>query len=206
LRAADSIVVEASARHEGTFAVANQKPEGGTMRFISTLCAVALVTPIIGISQTVPPEEVRADAGSRVRIAAPVFGTKKQIGMVVSVTRDTLVLRRGANLTTQSVATSDITALEVSKGTYTRKGKGALWGLLIGAGTGAVLGYVLYKEPKCNDPQQLFGCNFTIFGPDSKGSNAAYSGVAGGIVGAVIGTLVGMGSREAWAPATLGTR
>jgi len=164
------------------------------------------MAPVIGISQTVPPQEVRVDAGSRVRIAAPVFGTNKQVGTVVSVTRDTLVLRRGANLTAQSVATSDITALDVPKGTYTRKGKGALWGLLIGAGTGAVLGYTLYKEPKCNDPQQLFGCNFTIVGPDSKGSNAAYSGVAGGIVGAVIGTLVGMGSRDAWAPATLGTR
>ena len=84
------------------------------MRFISTLCAVTLMAPVIGISQTVPPREV--DAGSRVRIAAPVFGTEKQVGTVVSVTRDTLVLRRGANLTTQSVATSDITALEVSKG------------------------------------------------------------------------------------------
>jgi hypothetical protein len=175
------------------------------MRFISTLCAVTLMAPVIGISQTVPPEEVRVDAGSRVRIAAPVFGTEKQVGTVVHVTRDTLFLRQGAGVTTRSVATSDITALEVSRGTYTRKGKGALWGLLIGAGTGAVLGYALYQEPKC-DPQNYFGCGINFIGPDSKGSNAAWSGVAGGIVGAVIGTLVGMGSREAWAPATLGTR
>jgi hypothetical protein len=176
------------------------------MRFVSKLCAVTLMAPVIGISQTVPPQEVRVDVGSRVRIAAPVFGTEKQVGTVVRLTGDTLILRQGASVTTRSVATSDITALEVSRGTYTRKGKGALWGLLIGAGTGAVLGYTLYKEPKCNDPQQLFGCNFPIVGPDSKGSNAAWSGVAGGIVGAVVGTLVGMGSRDVWAPATLGTR
>ena len=176
------------------------------MRFIYTLCAVVLTTPVVGSSQKIDTTVVGVvDAGSRVRIAAPVFGTEKQVGMVVSVTRDTLVLRRGANLSTQSVATSDITALEVSKGTYTRKGKGALWGLLIGAGTGAVLGYALYQEPKC-DPQNFFGCGINILGPNSKGSNAAWSGVAGGIVGAVIGTLFGMGSREAWAPATLGTR
>ncbi|MDP9205097.1 MAG: hypothetical protein M3P12_06535 [Gemmatimonadota bacterium] len=176
------------------------------MRFIFTLCAVALMTPVVGRSQQIGTTVVAVvDAGSRVRIAAPVFGPKKQVGTVVSLTRDTLVLRQGASIATRSVATSDITALEVSKGTYTRKGKGALWGLLIGAGTGAVLGYALYEEPKCSDPS-LFGCNFSIVGPDSKGSNAAYSGVAGGIVGAVIGTIVGMGRRDAWTPATVGAR
>ncbi|HEV7839816.1 MAG TPA: hypothetical protein VGO75_17225, partial [Gemmatimonadaceae bacterium] len=145
------------------------------------------------------------DAGSRVRIAAPVFGEKRQVGMVVSVTRDTLILRRGANLAMQSVATSDITALEVSKGTYTRKAKGALWGTLIGAGAGAAIGYAAYQKPKCSDPQNVFGC-FDIFGPTSRGDNAVFSGVAGGLAGAVIGTLVGMRSRDAWVPATAGSR
>jgi hypothetical protein len=176
------------------------------MRFISTLCAVALMTPVVVLCQEMGTTEiVVVDAGSRVRIAAPVFGPKSQVGTVVSLTRDTLVLRQGSSVATRSVATSDITRLEVSKGTYTRKGKGALWGLLIGAGTGAVLGYALYEEPKC-DPQNFFGCGPSIVGPDSKGSNAVYSGVAGGIVGAVIGTLVGSSSRDAWAPATVGAR
>ena len=175
------------------------------MRFISTLCAVALMTPVVVLSQQMATTEiVVVDAGSRVRIAAPVFGPKSQVGTVVSLTRDTLVLRQGSSVATRSVATSDITRLEVSKGSYTRKGKGALWGLLIGAGAGAVLGYALYEEPKCNPPS--FGCGPSIVGPDSKGSNAVYSGVAGGIVGAVIGTLVGSSSRDRWAPATVGTR
>jgi hypothetical protein len=177
------------------------------MRFISTLCAVALMTPAVCLSQQVDTAVAYAvDAGSRVRIAAPVFGPKKQVGTVVSLTRDTLVLRQGASLTTRSVATSDITALEVSKGTYTRKGKGALWGLLIGASAGAAIGYLTYEEPKCNDPQSFFGCGFDILGPDSKGSNAVFGGIAGGIVGTVIGTLVGMGRTDAWAPATVGAR
>lgn len=67
------------------------------MRFISTLCAVALITPAAGFSQLPAPAEFRIDAGSRVRIAAPVFGTGNQIATVVSVTRDTLVLRQGAS-------------------------------------------------------------------------------------------------------------
>jgi hypothetical protein len=175
------------------------------MRFTSTLCAVALMTPVIGMSQTAPTAEARVDAGSRVRIAAPVFGNGKKVGTVVSVTTDTLVLRPGASLATQSVGTSDITALEVSKGTYTRKAKGALWGTLIGAGAGAAIGALTYKKPECIDPQSVFGC-FYIFGPDTRGSDAAFGGIAGGLLGAVVGTLVGMGRREAWVPATLGAR
>ena len=176
------------------------------LRFTSTLCAIALMIPVVGGSQQIGTTGTYVvDAGSRVRISAPVFGNKKQVGTVVSVTRDSLILRRGASLATQPVATSEITGLEVSKGTYTRKAKGALWGLLIGSGTGAALGYALYKDPKCADPPDLFGCSYW-FGPNSKGENAVWSGVAGGIVGTVIGTLVGMGARDRWAPASLGVK
>ena len=175
------------------------------MRFTSTLCAALLMTPVVGFSQMAPTTEAGVHAGSRVRIAAPVFGTQKRVGTVVSMTSDTLVLRHGASLATQSVATSDITALEVSKGTYTRKAKGALWGLLIGSGTGAALGYALYKDPKCDGPPSFFGCS-NWFGPNSKGENAVWSGVAGGILGTVMGTLVGMGARDRWAPASLGVK
>lgn len=173
------------------------------MRFMSTLCAVLLMTPVTGFSQMSAPGEILVDTGSRVRIAAPVFGPKKQVGTVVALTRDTLVLRQGASTASRSVATSDISALEVSRGTHTRKAKGALWGLLIGAGSGAVLGYVFYQQPKCQN--QAFGCGI-IIGPDSKGSNAAFSAVGGGIAGALIGTLVGMRATETWVPATVGTR
>lgn len=175
------------------------------MRFMSALCVVALITPMPGLSQISPPNDVRVDAGSRVRIAAPVFGPKKQIGTVMSVTNDTLVLRQGASTSNRAVATSDITALEVSAGTYTRKGKGALWGLLIGTGAGAAIGYVSYKEPKCNDPS-LFGCDFSILGPDSKGSNAAFGAIAGAILGPIAGALWGMRHSERWVPATVGAK
>lgn len=175
------------------------------MRVMATLFAVALTAPLPALSQmmAVPEPVLAVDAGSRVRIAAPVFGSKKQVGTVVSLTADTLVLRQGVTTASRAIATSDITALEVSRGTHTRKAKGALWGTLIGAGSGAVLGYVLYKEPKCNN--QGGGC-FIIIGPDSKGSNAAFSAVGGGLLGALIGTLVGARATEAWVPATVGVK
>jgi hypothetical protein len=121
----------------------------------------------------------------------------------VSFTRDTLVLRQGASTSFQSVATSDITALEVSNGTHTSKAKGALWGLLIGAGSGAILGYTMYSPPKCDN--QGFGC-IVMFAPDTKASNAAFSAVAGGVFGMLAGTLFGMRSSETWVPGTVGAR
>jgi hypothetical protein len=173
------------------------------MRFMSTLCAVVLMTPVAGMAQTSQPDVIQVDAGSRVRIAAPVFGPARQVGTVVSLTRDTLVLRQGANTAFRPVATSEITALEVSSGTHTRKAKGALWGLLLGAGTGAILGYTFYKEPKCQD--EGFGC-LVLIGPDSKGTNAAFSAVGGGLVGILAGALFGMQTTETWAPGTVGAR
>lgn len=173
------------------------------MRFTSTLCAVVLMTPVAGLSQASQPEQIRVDTGSRVRISAPVFGPNKQVGTAASLTRDSLGLRQGPSTASRLVATSDITALEVSRGSHTRKAKGALWGLLIGAGSGAVLGYALYQPPKCDT--MAFGC-LNLIGPDSKGSNAEWSGVGGGILGLLVGTLVGMGSTESWAPGVLGTR
>ena len=176
------------------------------MRFTRALCAVALLAPVSGFSQLAPPDSVAVvEAGSRVRITAPVFGKKKEVGTVVSVMRDTLVIRQGAATTSRSLATLEITALEVSKGTYTRKAKGALWGLLIGAGAGAAIGYVSYKEPKCSDPS-IFGCNFSILGPDSKGSNAVFGAIAGGILGPIAGALWGMRRTDRWVPATVGAK
>jgi hypothetical protein len=173
------------------------------MRFMSTFCAVVLMAPVAGMAQISQSGVIQVDTGSRVRIAAPVFGPEKKMGTVVSLTWDTLVLRHGAKPTFQPVATSEITALEVSSGTHTRKAKGALWGLVIGAGSGAILGYTLYKEPKCRD--EGFGC-IILIGPDSKGSNAAFSAVGGGLLGMLIGTLFGMQATETWAPGTVGAR
>jgi hypothetical protein len=173
------------------------------MRLMSTLCLVVLMTPAVGTSQMFQPDVIRVDTGSRVRIAAPIFGPKKQVGTVVSLTRDTLVLRPGATTALQSVAKSDITALEVSWGKHTQKAKGALWGLLIGAGGGAILGYTLYKEPTCQS--QPFGC-LVYIGPDSKGSNAAFSAVAGGVLGILAGAVFGMRETETWIPGTVSAR
>ena len=63
------------------------------MRFMSTLCAVALMTPWSGCADG-GRRRSPGRVGSRGRVAAPEFGTKaKQVGTVVSVAPDTVVLR-----------------------------------------------------------------------------------------------------------------
>ena len=173
------------------------------MRFMSALCAVALITPVPAMSQTSASDPPNVDAGSRVRIAAPVFGGKKQVATVVSVTGDSLVLRQGASTTYRSVAKSDITGLEVSRGTYTRKQKGALLGLLIGAATGAAVGYASYQKPK---PCEGFACIGDIFGPSTRGFNVGLGASMGGLLGAAVGALVGMSARDSWVPATVAAK
>ncbi|MEA2763908.1 MAG: hypothetical protein QOK07_312 [Gemmatimonadaceae bacterium] len=173
------------------------------MRFMSALCAVALITPVPAMSQTSALDPARVDAGSRVRIAAPVFGGKKQVATVVSVTDDSLLLRQGASTAYLSVAKSDITGLEVSRGTHTRKGRGALLGLLIGAGTGAAIGAATYKKPK---PCEGFSCFGDILGPSSRGFNVGIGAAFGGLLGTAVGALVGMSARDSWVPATVGAK
>jgi hypothetical protein len=172
------------------------------MRFKYLLWVVALITPAPVLSQLSALDPARVDAGSRVRIAAPVFGGKKRVATVVSVTSDSLVLRQSASTNYQSVAKSDITGLEVSRGTHTRKGKGALLGLLIGAGTGAIVGYASYRKPTCEG----FSCIGNIYGPNSRGGTAALGAGVGGFLGAAVGTLLGMSATDSWVPATVGAK
>jgi hypothetical protein len=109
----------------------------------------------------------------------------------------------GFSQMSQSDIISDITTLEVSNGTHTGKAKGALWGLLIGAGNGAILGYTMYTPPKCDN--QGFGC-IILFAPDTKANNAAFSAAAGGVFGISAGTLFGMRSSGTRVPGTVGAR
>jgi hypothetical protein len=159
------------------------------MRFMSTFCAVLLVIPVAGISQVSQPDVIPVDAGSRVRIAAPLFGPGKRVGTVVSLTRDTLVLRQGAGTAFEPVATAAITALDVSSGTHTRKAKGALLGMALGAGIAAGIQAATWKKT-----------TFIDFG---RGGDAALAALPGGLVGGLVGFLIGAQGKEDWVPVSL---
>ena len=163
------------------------------MRIGRILCAMALTIPTPAISQASANLSIRVDSGSRVRITAPVFGRRKQITTVVSVSRDTLVLQHSPKASYLAVPVSEISAFEVSKGTYTRKSQGAALGWLIGAGIGAALGYFTFTDPDCGE----FGCGLN-YGPESRGASVAVGGFLLGIVGAMAGAFVGSQPTDVW--------
>jgi hypothetical protein len=133
-------------------------------------------------------------AGSRVRVASPAVGDRAQIGQVVLATPDSLVLEPAANGIAFRIPTSSIVKLQVSQGTHTYKAKGALYGFLIGAGTGAILGAAAYKKSDCSE--------ICIF-PDSRGFDAAVAGALLGAVGTVVGVIAGTHAVDTWVPVAL---
>ena len=96
---------------------------------------------------------------SRVRVLSPVLGDKKQVGVAVAATRDTLSFRGEKQLSYVSIHTFDIRQLEITQGTHTRRFAG---GLLIvgGAAVGAAIGAATWKKPSCSP-----GYLLRVFGP-----------------------------------------
>jgi hypothetical protein len=133
-------------------------------------------------------------AGSRVRVVSPAVGDREQTGRVVLATADSLVFEPAANDIAFRIPTSSILKLQVSQGTHTRRAKGALYGFLIGAGTGAILGAAAYKKSDCSE--------ICIF-PDSRGFDAAVVGTALGLVGTVVGAIAGSHAVDTWVPVAL---
>lgn len=159
------------------------------MRLLSAMQALMMILPAWGGAQTAWPGEWPVAAGSRIRIQAPVLGDKRQTATVVAATSDSLSFRSRA--TDMSVATSQITTLEIAQGTRTQVGKGALMGFLIGAFSGAAIGVATY------DP-----CEACFIDFDRSGT-ALLSGILGAGVGTVVGALAGLRRVDNWVPVRL---
>jgi hypothetical protein len=139
-------------------------------------------------------------SGSRVRVLSPVLGDEKKVGVAVSATRDTLSFRHEKQPSYVSISTSDIQQLEIPQGTHTRKANGALYGFLIGAVSGAVLGAATHQSPPPCDPNAILGCGFQNILETSRSEDAFIGGVLLGGVGAIVGALVGSRAVETWVP------
>jgi hypothetical protein len=169
------------------------------MRFVQILSAAGLMIPGFAAAQA-PRAEWPIAPGSRVRIVSAVFGDQRQTGIVAASTTDTLVFRPAArDASPIAIAIPNIAKIEVASGTHTRKAKGALVGLLIGAGAGAIIGAATYKKPKpC-------GCFFD-FSEDSRGFETALGAFLVGTVGAIAGAVVGSHPTESWVPVAIPRR
>jgi hypothetical protein len=122
--------------------------------------------------------------GRRIRIHQS--GVKPLAGEFVSMGSDGIRLTTSP-ADTQLVPKADITGVDLSQGTKSKAGSGAVTGLLVGAAGGALLG--------------VAGCSGDESGWVTPGQCAGAGALVFGALGAGIGALLGSGKRtDKWAP------
>ena len=163
------------------------------MRTLHIFVALCLAPTAIATAQS-RSAEWPLDSGSRVRIHAPIFSEKTQLGTVVRTQGDTLHFRACCGTTSTIVGVQDITRMDVFQGTHSRKMKGALIGFAIGGGLAAGIAAATWK------PSTSFALDF------GRGGDAAFAGVFGGVAGGLVGLLVGAQQTDTWVPVKLPNR
>jgi len=124
--------------------------------------------------------------GRRIRVHQ--HNNKKLVGSFVAMDSASLAMVTNAGVTVR-VPRGDVAGLDLSQGTKSNAGKGALTGLLIGAAGGALIG-VASSSADDGDFIDL-----------SAGEYAVGIGAVFGVLGAGVGALIGSGSRsDKWAP------
>ena len=132
---------------------------------------------------------------SRVRILASGLGDKKQIGIAVSFTQDTLFFRQDKQTNIRGISVRDIRQLEIAQGTHTQMRKGLLIGGAIGLVAGGVIGATTYDPPP---PCQAFICI-----EETRRWRAFVGGLLGLAAGELIGTIIGAQATDTWVPVSM---
>src|SRR3954465_13311802 len=102
------------------------------MRVSPILVVVSLCAPLIASAQSTSIMEWPVAAGTRVRIESAVLGGGLQKGNVATATADTLVFQPIArDAAPISIATPNISRLEIARGQTTHKARGAGIGFLV---------------------------------------------------------------------------
>jgi membrane associated rhomboid family serine protease len=154
-------------------------------RVLSVAVLTLLTTAVRGYAQA---DAFPLAVGARVRVHQ---GAQTQTGTVVSLDSASLVFVAG-KADTVAAPRASITAVEVSTGTRTRAGRGAL----IGLGAGAVTGVVVGAAASGSDDGEFFDAD--------QDEWAVGVGLVGAVVGAGVGAIIGAVTHtDKWAPAVL---
>jgi hypothetical protein len=139
-----------------------------------------------------PGAPVRAQelgAGQRIRVTAPDLHLDRQVGELLRLDRDSLVL--GSNGQHWAVPPSLVSQVDVSGGQRGHE----VTGLVIGAVAGLGMGFILFSPGST-------GCT----GSGDYGENCAYYRAASAVGGAGLGALIGaLIHTERWVPFPLGS-
>jgi len=153
------------------------------MRAIASVLVISLAVPVTSVSA----QAIMAlEPGARVRMQAPQFGSHWQVGTIVTVGADTLVMvpgdRRDQYGASVTVRRDAVTRFQISQGRIRRTARGAGIGLLVGAAVGGALGTAASSgggDNPCRDAALKCGA-----------IGAGILGVGGLVVGTLVGTLV----------------
>jgi hypothetical protein len=146
----------------------------------------------------VPTEGPAAPAArSRVRVHTTSSGDLPIVGTLISNDAETVVVTDEARGATWRIPAADIARIEKTSRTRFGVGRGAGYGLLIGAGLGAAMGAITYS------PCRSTGFMSCFMTPASRAQNALWYGAGLGVVGVVVGSIAGLaGSRDTWVDIT----
>jgi len=151
-----------------------------TMKGFRTALLLAATLVVATPRDLVAQTETLVAPGDRVRITAPTISADRVVGTLYKLDGDVCVLRIEGR-SPMKLPLAEVATLEVSRGSKSRAGVGALVGLAVGATTGAFLGHSWGSE-SCDD-----GSTFCL----EKAENAVLTGTVFGLVGAGIGALTG---------------
>lgn len=145
----------------------------------------------VGIASLVATPHLMAQnivaVGARVRVTSAASSAS---GNVVALTRDSIAIVSEGQTTPTAFRRDALSRLEVSVGKHPNGLKGFAIGTLVGAGIGAIAGYLTFDaETRC---QGVTLC----FQPSSAKASAAQNAYYSGFVGAVIGVIAGRLKRS----------
>lgn len=156
-----------------------------------SIASFVLVAAVLAadVASAVGQVATSIDPGSRVRITAPSLGLNEAVGTVKEATDDALVVQFEFPRRVGTVDRFEIGKMDVSIHPQRKVLKSVGVGLLVGAGTGALIGLASGDD----DPQQWFA-----FSAEEK---ALMGGAMLGVTGAVVGLIVGLVRRsDVWSP------
>ena len=155
------------------------------MRAVVSTLTVLLAFPLAALSTQVQPP---LESGKRIRVAAPLVGSERMVGVYLSHDDTTMQLQTEAQVAPLTIPLVYVTRLELSQG---RKSN-ALKGLVIDSASGVVLGIVaglVVGQENGDNP-----C-----GGGRPAECAAIGAVAVGATGALVGLGIGALSKsERW--------
>jgi len=151
-----------------------------------TMLALSLLSLIAPHAAQAQQDTAGLVPGRRIRVHQQ--GNQKLVGSFVSMDSASLAIVTNVGDTVR-VPRGSIDGLDLSQGTKSNAGKGALTGLLIGGLGGVIIGVAASGS----DDDEFFDF--------SAGTWAAGIGLTFGALGAGIGALIGSGQRtDKWAP------